>query len=591
MSSYLDDLNKEQREAVVYTDGPSVILAGAGSGKTRVLISKVLHLIQQGINPQQIVMITFTNKAAREMKERIERAADSSITLGFVGTFHSFCCMLLRRDGIHMGIPHDFTIYDSEDQQQVIKEIIKKQDIQKYSPAYFLNKISHAKNQLITPEGFLQQYSYYKAATVAEVYHTYEKQLQKNAALDFDDLLMRTVLLFRQHPEVLEKYRHRFTHILVDEFQDTNTVQYALVRLLGGVNAQVTVVGDFSQSIYSWRGADIRNLQLFTEDYPEAQIFRLEQNYRSSQNILDLAYEVISANQSHPILQLRTENEEGEEVTFYEAENEEEEAVFIARTISELHNGDDLSDTAVLYRTNAQSRIIEESFLHYGIPYVLIGGVRFYERKEIKDILCYLRLLIHPEDEIALSRVKKIGKRRWDRFRSFFQERHDEVATIATEELMDQVLATVGYLDLFDPSLPDDYARLENIKELKSVARQHTQLVDFLEQVALVESEFSQGEKDRKEGEGVRLMTLHQAKGLEFDFVFISGLEDGVLPHSRSLYDPEALEEERRLFYVGITRARRKLFISYARRRFLYGRGGYATKSRFLQDDEVQYDW
>ncbi|MBP9691638.1 UvrD-helicase domain-containing protein, partial [Candidatus Woesebacteria bacterium] len=564
MSDLLKGLNKEQLQAVQNVTGPAVILAGAGSGKTRVLIHKVLNLIENNhVAPHEIVMITFTNKAAREMKDRIIRAAGTKSLLGYVGTFHSFCCMILRRDGIYIDIPRTFTIYDDGDQQQLLKEIIKKSGT-KYSPRFFSAKISDAKNQLITPKRFLEKFSYYKAAEVAEVYHQYEKGLKRNNALDFDDLIMKVVELFVKHPEVLDKYQDRFQYLLVDEFQDTNVAQYVLTQKLAAKHRNITVVGDFSQSIYSWRGADIRNLDKFSEDFPDAVTTHLEQNYRSSQHILDFAYEVISENETHPILKLFTDQEAGHEITYHDADNEETEAVYVATMIEQLASETTYPEIAVLYRTNAQSRMIEEVFLHYGIPYTLIGGTRFYERKEVKDVLSYLRLFIHPADSVALERILKLGKRRFTGFKSVYESLQGQVEDIPTVELMEQTFAATEYLSLYDPEIEEDFARLENIKELKSVALSFPNIVEFLEQVALVESEYFEGEKGGKSRDGVRLMTLHQAKGLEFDNVFITGLEEGILPHSRSIDDLRQLEEERRLFYVGITRARKRLFISYA---------------------------
>lgn len=598
MTDVLKGLNDGQKQAVQAVEGPSVILAGAGSGKTRVLIHKVLNLIENHlVDPSEIVMITFTNKAAREMKDRIARAAGDNAHLGYVGTFHSFCCMILRRDGEHIGIPRTFTIYDDGDQQALLKEIVKKLGT-KYSLRYFSSKISEAKNQLTTPERFLQLFSYYKAADVAEVYHQYEKALRKNNAVDFDDLIMKVVELFHKHPEVLDKYHSRYRYFLVDEFQDTNVAQYVLTRKLASQSKNITVVGDFSQSIYSWRGADIRNLEKFTEDFPEAVTIQLEQNYRSTQNILNFAYEVISENETHPILKLFTEQDEGHEITYHLADNEEAEGVYISNMIEQLASETPYDEIAVLYRTNAQSRIIEEVFLHYSIPYTLIGGTRFYERKEIKDVLSYLRLFIHPTDSVALERVLKIGKRRFNAFKSLYESLKDQVEDIPTAEIMERVFEATEYLGLYDPDIEEEYARLENIKELKSVALTFPNIVEFLEQVALVESEYFEGEKGGKSKDGVRLMTLHQAKGLEFNYVFITGLEEGILPHSRSIDDLHQLEEERRLFYVGITRARKRLFITYARRRMIFGRRNEAMKSRFIrnEDEEDEYvtednDW
>ncbi|MBI3366650.1 UvrD-helicase domain-containing protein, partial [Candidatus Roizmanbacteria bacterium] len=385
------------------------------------------------------------------------------------------------------------------------------------------------------------------------------------------------------------QYQKKYTNILVDEFQDTNYAQYTLTRLLSEKSKNITVVGDFSQSIYSWRGADIKNLEKFQEDFSDVKVFNLEENYRSSQKILDFAYEVISKNQTHPILHLFTDNKEGEEVEFFEAENEEYEALHIADTIKELSRHDAYSSLAVLYRTNAQSRIIEEAFLHYGIPYVLVGGTRFYERKEIKDVLSYLRLLIHPEDEIAKDRVVKIGKKKWELFKTFYESVKDLIDQKTTDEFMEEIFRATGYLQLYNPDDEEDYTRLENIKELKSVAVTYPKLVEFLEQVALVESEYFEGEKKDGMNDGVRLMTLHQAKGLEFSHVFIIGLEEGLLPHSRSIDNIYELEEERRLFYVGITRAKSRLYITYTRRRFIFGRRGDTVKSRFIDENWQDY--
>lgn len=590
MFSATETLNKEQIKAVNCVDKPSIVLAGAGSGKTRVLVHKVINLIKNNyVFPGEIVMITFTNKAALEMKERIFKALGEGSHLGYVGTFHSFCAMILRRDGEEIGVSRNFTIYDDSDKQKILKDIIKEKNT-KYSPRYFSSKISNAKNQLVTPERFLSIYSFYNSSLVYEVYKEYEKILAKNKALDFDDLLLKVAVLFRKRKDILSKYQSRYTHFLVDEFQDTNVVQYVLVRYLAEKDKNITVVGDFSQSIYSWRGADIRNLEKFTEDFPEAETIQLEQNYRSTQNILDLAYDVINENETHPILKLFTKKDKGEEVSFYKADNEENEATYLANTISQFANETNYKNIAILYRTNAQSRVIEEVFLHYGIPYVLVGGTRFYERKEIKDVLSYLRLFIHPEDTVALDRVKKIGKRRLANFKKLYQGVKDQVEEIPTSELMEKVFTHTEYLNKYDPDIEEDFSRLENIKELKSVTAQFPNLVEFLEQVALVESEYFEGEKEEKSKDGVTLMTLHQAKGLEFDYVFITGLEDGILPHSRSIDDLSSLEEERRLFYVGITRARKKLIITHAKQRMIFGRRNQSMKSRFLPQDEEELE-
>lgn len=583
-------LNKQQIAAVSYIDGSSIILAGAGSGKTRVLIHKVVNLTaNHKVDPSSILMITFTNKAAGEMKRRITLAQKKS--LGYVGTFHSFCALVLRKDGIHVGLDRNFVIYDDDDQNSLMKTILKEKGITKFTPSFILNRISAAKNQLITPDRYLKLFSDYSATQVFELYTDYEKRLKKNSAVDFDDLIMRATQLFIKYPSVLKKYQDQYRYIFVDEFQDTNYAQYTLTRILGEKYKYVTVVGDFSQSIYSWRGADIRNLEKFESDFPGCKTFHLEQNYRSSQKILDFAYKVIAENEGHPILKLFTENHSGEDIPIYEARDEEDEAFYVSSEIERLKDSCPYEKIAVLYRTNAQSRAIEESFLHYSIPYVLIGGTRFYERREVKDVLSYLRLLINPLDELARERILKIGKRKWDLFKSAYDELKINVEEKPTLSLMESIFEKTGYLDQYSADDEEDYARLENIKELKSVASHFSHITEFLQQVALVESEYSEGEKKRKAHEGVRLMTLHQAKGLEFAIVFIVGVEEGILPHSRATEDYFQMEEERRLFYVGITRAQDKLHISYAKRRFLYGRRGEGVRSRFLGEDGDKIDW
>jgi len=615
-----NELNDQQKEAVEYHGGPSIVLAGAGSGKTRVLIQKVAYLITNlGISADAILMITFTNKAAGEMKERISRklheltsvSSDKTQTiqskaqhiilptkLGFVGTFHSFCAKILRNHGEHIGLRKDFVIYSDNDQQDLIKQILKKVDAGRMTAGYFLNKISEAKNQLISPDDYLKTFSFYKAAQVAEVYYQYQTELSKYHAVDFDDLIMRSVQLLRTESDITSEYRRHFSHIMIDEFQDTNIAQYALARLLAPESGDITVVGDFSQAIYSWRGADIRNLERFSQDYPTAKSFYLEQNYRSTQQILDYAYNKIIQNQTHPILKLFTNAQKGTEVVEYEAENEEHEALFIGKTItenidtsvdnpfSENFIDDPYARFAILYRTNAQSRILEEIFLKYGIPYTLVGGTRFYDRKEIRDVLAYLRLIVQPDDGVAVERIKKLGKRRFDKFASVLPDLQQYAISANPETILDLTLAKTNYLELFNKDDPEDYARIENIRELKNVASTQDNITTFFEQIALIENEYSVGERTKQKGRGVRLMSLHASKGLEFDIVFITGLEDGLLPHVRSLEDAYALEEERRLFYVGITRARQQLYISWARRRGLFGRTNYTTKSRFINNEK-----
>lgn len=583
-----NNLNKKQKEAVSFVDGPSVILAGAGSGKTRVLVYKVLSLIENHhVNPSSIVMITFTNKAATEMKERMGLRR-----LGYIGTFHAFCTRLLRIDGEAINIKNSFTIYDDNDSSNLITSIIKKQEMKKkHSPGFFLNRISQAKSQLVTADRYLEIFSDYSSSEVAEIYDLYQKELKKNNALDFDDLLMKAVELFTKNKEILKKYQDKYRYLLVDEFQDTNAAQYALTKLLGKKNKNITVVGDFSQSIYSWRGADVRNLEKFKEDFPEAKIFHLEENYRSTQKILDFAYEVISKNQTHPILHLFTKNDEGDEIVYYEGENEQDEALFITNEIDRMIKDEVYQSFAVLYRTNAQSRVIEEALLHYGMPYRLIGGTRFYARREIKDIISYLRLLINPIDSVSNDRIIKLGKRKWKEFQGFYSQIKDSLQNLNTTEIINKLLQETSYLKLYNPEDPEDYSRLENIKELKSVAVNFDNLGEFLEQIALVESEYFEGEKKLKGKDGVVLMTLHQAKGLEFPYVFITGVEEGILPHSRSMDNLFEIEEERRLFYVGITRARKKLYVTYTKKRFIFGRRIESIKSRFINNDDNVSGW
>jgi len=597
MSLLFESLNEAQKKAAFFVDGSSLILAGAGSGKTRVLIAKVVYLIKEKkVSPSSIMMVTFTNKAALEMKERIEKELGAYVKLGYIGTFHSFGALVLRRFWKEANIAKNFLIYDEDEQLSLIKNILKKEKIEKLTPSFFAYYIGLAKNEMITPEVFLEKFSFYKKNLVAQVYYLYQKELEENNALDFDDLLLKTVFLFKKNPSVLDFYQKQLNYFLIDEFQDTNFLQYELIKSLAKKAKQVTAVGDFSQSIYSWRGAKMENLFRFQKDFSKVSLFYLEKNYRSTQKILDFAYQIISQNQSHPILKLYTDKDGGEEIEIFEAENEEEEAIFVAREILEIGKKPEFfgENIAVLYRVNAQSRILEEVFLHFGIPYILIGGVRFYERKEIKDILAFLRLLLYPNDQLALERVKKLGKKRFSAFKNFYEKINSNLENYSTSEIIEGILKETDYLSLYQSESEEDFSRLENINELKTVASNFPNLIDFLDQVALVEAEYFEGEKKEDGKNKVRLMTLHQAKGLEFDYVFIVGVEEGFLPHSRSFDNFESLEEERRLFYVGITRAKKKLYISFAKKRFIFGRRFYALKSRFLEKffkDDEGYSW
>jgi DNA helicase-2/ATP-dependent DNA helicase PcrA len=581
----LSILNKEQRQAVTTTEGPCIVLAGAGSGKTRVLTYRTAYLIDKGISPETILLTTFTNKAAKEIQERIQNLLSSNGNKRqekpLTATFHSLCARLLRIDGKHLGISPHFVIYDTSDQLEAVKEAMNRLMVsaKDFKPSSVLATISQAKNELIYEDeydtfarGLFQQ-------TVAKIYPLYQKILKDNDALDFDDLLTKTVKLLKTNPDVLEKYQQRFRYILIDEYQDTNRAQYVLTKLLAQKSNNVCVVGDFSQSIYSWRGADYRNLIKFKTDFPGTKTFSLSQNYRSTQKILDAASAVIAKNTSHPVLSLWTENPDGDAIEIYEATNEQDEADFIIRTIMSL-GPSHLNDVAVLYRTNAQSRVVEEAFLHHGIPYTLIGGTRFYERKEIKDVLCYLRHLSNQSETISLKRLEKLGKARLQRFFTF-QETLKDVHTHETIELLDSVLSATNYLELYDEKDEEDRARLENIKELRSVALAFPNLTEFLENVALVEQEYH-SDPQNKARNAVTLMTLHAAKGLEFPVVFMIGMEEGLFPHSRSLMDREELEEERRLCYVGMTRAKTKLYLSHAKRRLYFGQRTMNTLSRFL---------
>lgn len=591
----LKHLNKKQQESVVAYSGPTVILAGAGSGKTRVLVTKVIYLIKEkNILPSSIVMLTFTNKAAIEMKERITKQLGGKGNLGFVGTYHSFCVRILRQFWEQAGLDKNFIIYDDGDQKTLIKQIIQEKKLEKKTPGFFSYYISLAKNQMITPETFLENFKFHSSALVADVYYNYQKKMASNKGVDFDDLLIMTTQLFQKNKSVLGRLQNKFEYFLVDEFQDTNLVQYLLTKLLAEKSKNITVVGDFSQSIYSWRGADITNLKKFEKDFPGTKTFYLEENYRSTQKILDFAYNIISKNSTHPILHLFTDNKPGEDVIFYKADNEQSEAIYVAEEITRLISVDrelEPPNFAILYRTNAQSRVLEEVLLRYGMPYILVGGTRFYERKEIKDILAYLKLLLNPNESVSLERIKKLGKNRFEKFKKLYEVTKDKLEEFPTEELMEKIFESVGYLKMFDSEDPDDFSRLENIKELKSVAVSFPKLMEFLEQVALVESEYSQHEKETKDNRRLVLMTLHQAKGLEFDHVFIVGVEEGLLPHSRSVDDQFQLEEERRLFYVGITRAKKALYITNTRKRFIFGLQGYSTPSRFIADEQSSFEY
>ncbi|EKD87079.1 MAG: hypothetical protein ACD_37C00050G0006, partial [uncultured bacterium] len=501
----------------------------------------------------------------------------------FVSTFHSLCARILRIEGKHIGFSQKFSIYDTQDQVDAIKEAMKvlNLSVKDFRPYSVLSTISGAKNQLMNPEEYKRYARGYFQEAVAKIYPVYQKLLKDSNALDFDDLILKTIELFEKNPEVAQKYQNKFHYVLVDEYQDTNHAQYVLTKILSKKWKNICVVGDFSQSIYGFRGANFQNLITFKEDFRDVRTFHLSQNYRSTQSILDAAFSVISKNTGHPVLKLWTENKKGDEIVLYEARNEHNEGEFILQTI--IGMGLHLSDVAVLYRTNAQSRVLEEVFLHHGVPYVLVGGTRFYERKEIKDVLSYLRFFANEKDGVSYKRIEKIGKGRLKKFLDVKDSLSNDLPTI---EILDKTLEKTEYLSLFDEKDEDDRQRLENIKELRSVAIEFPSLDQFLENIALVEQEYMPDHPNKRYGkkDAVTLMTLHASKGLEFPVVFIVGMEEGLFPHSRSLLDRNELEEERRLCYVGITRAKEKLFLTYARKRLFQGMTSSNTASRFLMD-------
>ena len=581
------NLNPQQQKAVVFGDGPLLILAGAGSGKTRVIVHRVAHLIKEReVSPKAILCITFTNKAAEELKSRLGQMLPIKGRGITAGTFHAFCARLLRLEGENINIPKEYVIWDRADQLNAIKKIIKEKGLEKrYAPTSILNTISQAKNELVSALEYPQIAQGPFQEIVAEVYLAYQKKLKESGALDFDDLLSETVRLFQKSPETLAKYQERYRYIFIDEYQDTNHAQYLLTKLLAQKHQNLCVVGDIAQSIYSFRGADYRNILRLKKDFPQLTVINLKQNYRSTQNILDAAYHVISQTTAYPTLHLWTKKEKGDKIFLYQGQNEQDEARFITeKIISLISQGNSPQDFAVLYRTNAQSRIIEETFLQYNLRYRLIGGVRFYERKEIKDILSFLRLITNPHDQAAQERVEKIGKRILKQVEKIREELKPPLPP--TISLLEKIFLETNYLSRFKKENEEDASRLENIKELKSVAQKLTDVNQFLENIALMEQEYLPQEKifNQKENNKITLMTLHAAKGTEFPVVFISGLEEGLLPHSRSLLNHSELEEERRLCYVGMTRAKEKLFLTLTQSRLIFGQYNHNSPSRFLAD-------
>jgi DNA helicase-2/ATP-dependent DNA helicase PcrA len=627
----LATLNPAQREAVEAIEGPVLILAGPGSGKTRVITHRVAYLIKLcGVSPQHIMAVTFTNKAAREMRERLEQLLGQAVEALTLGTFHAFCARILRREGKAIGLDSSFVIYDEEDQLSLTKQALEELNLdpKQYAPRALHSAISAAKSRLISPKDYAQRVNSYFEEIVHRIYQRYQELLSQGQAVDFDDLLMRTVQLFQDHPKILNRYQSRYVHILVDEFQDTNIAQYMLMKQLAEKYRNLCVVGDPDQSIYSWRFADLRNILSFEKDYPEAKVVFLEQNYRSTKTILEVASDIISANVQRKPKKLWTENEDGASVTVIESYNAEEEAQSVVNEIENLIGQEQISlkDCAVMYRVNAQSRALEETFLRYGVPYKLVGGTRFYQRREVKDIIAYLRLIHNPQDNVSLSRiinvpVKGIGQRTLSQLQSWAKA-HDAslfeaLKQVSGEEkilppritqalagfdalmarliaqsrelslsgLLDEILEHTSYRKyILDKE--DGEERWENVMELKSVASEYDELdpegalAAFLEKVSLVSDIDELDEK----ADAVTLITLHQAKGLEFPAVFIVGLEEGILPHRKSFDDPEEMEEERRLCYVGITRAKKRLHLLRSYRRSLFGGSTANPPSRFLQD-------
>ncbi len=597
MEDLLKNLNPDQKNAVTYQgNGPLLVLAGAGSGKTRVLTCRAAWLLaNKGMDLKGLLLLTFTNKAAAEMKQRLRKLLSQSSKFKvqnlklFAGTFHSFGAYILRREGGGVGVSKDFVIYDQKDQHTLLRDLIKKMNLppKKYRPQILSSIINSAKNDLIDWQTFIDSAGDQWQENVGLVYKSYQNKLSKSNALDFGDLLYLTVQLFKENQSLLSRYQGKYNHILIDEYQDTNKSQYVITKLLSEKNQNLTVVGDAAQAIYSWRGADYRNLTSLKKDFPQTKIINLERNYRSTQTILDSANQVIAKNELHPVLKLYTKKGSGEKIVIHRSKTESQEANYIIGQIDNLVNEESVlsKEIAILYRTNAQSRALEEALVHLGIPYILYGGVKFYQRAEIKDVLSLIRVWFNQDDLVSWQRIEKnMGVRRKRRVKKFLNDYQDKQWT--TSELLKKILSASGYLEKFDENNQDDYRRLENIKELSSVAHQFPDIINFLESVALVQQEYSVQEKRKANNsdEAIKLMTLHSSKGLEFDVVFIAGMEEGLLPHSRSMNSLEELEEERRLCYVGMTRARQRLYLTYAEKRLYFGTTNYNSPSRFLDN-------
>lgn len=635
-TALLDGLNPEQRRAVETTEGPLLIQAGAGSGKTKTLTHRIAYLIAtHKATPYNILAVTFTNKAAKEMRERVGHLlgqnAENRGFMPYMGTFHGICVRLLRQDGEHVGISRSFVIFDESDRQAAIKQASKQIMLdEKAFPARVLGGlISSAKNELISPEEYRATAQSPAQKAAAQVYPLYERSLRDASALDFDDLINRTVGLLKGQPEIRSKWQQQFKYVMIDEYQDTNAAQYALVKLLTAATQNIAVVGDDWQSIYSWRGADFRNILKFENDYKECTVIKLEQNYRSTKNILDAAHAVITKNQQRSDKELWTALGEGLPVQMVQVNSERAEGEAIVRRIRNGVDGGQhkYGSYACLYRTNAQSRSIEEAFVHYGVPYRVVGGVRFYDRKEIKDLIAYLRLVFQPEDRVSFERIvnvpaRGVGTKSLQNFiewrnqngytllealtsagncsavtakaRVALAELGDTLASLRTvmdgsnvAGIIDSLLRRIKYLQYLDDGTPQGEARQENVRELLSVAQEYQDigLDGFLEEVSLV-SDLDSADFN---GDAVTLMTLHAAKGLEFPVVFMAGLEETIFPHSRALYDQSEMEEERRLCYVGMTRARQELYMLYASSRLLYGGVQHNPPSRFLSEIDSEF--
>ena len=626
----LSTLNPQQRIAVENTEGPLLVLAGAGSGKTRVLTYRVAHLMEKGVPAWKILAITFTNKAAKEMAERVQALTGEAGSEAWISTFHACCARILRRDIEKLGYKRQFAIYDEDDRMSVIKAVLKELNLgdKEYPPKAVKAAISDAKNRMLSPDEWLRDAGDdFRNRKYYEAYRLYERTLKGNNALDFDDLLVKTLELLAEQPPVLEYYQNRFDYILVDEYQDTNRAQYELVRLLTGKKRNLCVVGDDDQSIYGWRGADIRNILDFEKDFPDAKVVKLEQNYRSTGNILDAANQVIAHNQGRKEKALWTQAGEGEKIALYHALDERDEAAFIAAMTRKLiAHGARAGDVAVLYRTNAQSRVLEEAFVRGGIPYHVYGGQKFYERREVKDLIAYMRALVNPDDDVSLRRIinepkRGIGETTVEALQSYassaemslmsavldvenaplaarpkkligeFAELMIDLTEALYEktasEFLEFMIDKTGYVRALEAVKSDENAaRIENIRELQGAVTEFERLnpegglADFLENVALVADTDSLNEG----GGSVTLMTLHSAKGLEFDNVFLPGMEENIFPLARASYDDELMEEERRLAYVGITRAKKRLFLSHARTRALYNSRSANELSRFVSE-------